>query len=30
MQAIADRGIALKNVIQVQRALNGGHVIYYR
>ncbi len=30
MQAIADRGIALKNVIQVQRALNGAHVIYYR
>jgi hypothetical protein len=30
LQAIADRGIALKNVIQVQRALNGGHVIYYR
>jgi hypothetical protein len=30
LQAIADRGIALHNVVEVQTALNGGHVIYYR
>jgi hypothetical protein len=29
-QAIADRGIALHNVVKVETALNGGHVLYYR
>jgi hypothetical protein len=30
MQAIEARRIALKNVVEVVTALNGGHVIYYR
>jgi len=29
-QAIADRGISLHNVVKVETAMNGGHVLYYR
>lgn len=28
-KAIADRGISLHNVVKVETALNGGHVLYY-
>lgn len=30
LQALSARGIALKNVIEVQTAANGGKILYYR
>jgi hypothetical protein len=30
MQAIAARGIALHNVVGLETAMNGGHILYYR
>ncbi|WP_454853438.1 hypothetical protein [Rhizobium binxianense] len=30
MRAIAARGIALHNVVGLETAMNGGHILYYR